>query len=56
MSQFTLILLIILFVMILIYVVHLYDKYLVNEINKYEKSLEEKGILKRHFTKKIDDK
>ena len=39
MSQFTLILLIILFVMILIYVVHLYDKYLVSEINKYEKSL-----------------
>ena len=56
MSQFTLILLIILFVMILIYAVHLYDKYLVSEINKYEKRLEEKGILKRHFTKKIDDK
>lgn len=56
MSQFTLILLIILFIMILIYIVHLYDKFLVKEINKYEKRLEEKGILKRHFTKKFDDK
>ena len=56
MSQFTLILLIILFIIVLIYIVHLYDKYLVKEINEYEKRLEEKGILKRHFTKKKDEK
>ena len=56
MSQLTLILFIILFVLILVYVVHLYDKYLVKEINEYESRLEKKGILKRHFTKKIDDK
>ena len=56
MSQITLILLIILFILIIIYVVHLYDRYLVKEINEYEKRLEKKGILKRHFTKKIDDK
>ena len=29
---------------------------LVKEINEYERRLEKKGILKRHFTKKIDDK
>ena len=56
MTKFTLILLIILFIMILVYVVHLYDKYLVKEINDYEKKLEEKGIFKRHFIKKNDDK
>ena len=56
MSQITLILLIILFILIIIYVVHLYDRYLVKEINEYEKRLEKKGILNRHFTKKIDDK
>ena len=55
MSQFTLILLIILFVMILIYVVHLYDKYLVSEINKcFEKDLMKKVL--KIFIKKIDDK
>jgi len=52
MSQITLILIIILFIIILIYAVHLYDKHLVSEIDKYENRLEEKGILKRHFTKK----
>tara|TARA_B100000941_G_C28315254_1_gene453674 strand:- start:81 stop:251 length:171 start_codon:yes stop_codon:yes gene_type:complete len=55
MSQVTLILLIILFILILVYVVHLYDKHLVRKINEYEKRLENKGILKRHFTKKTDD-
>ena len=56
MSQITLILLIILFILVIIYIVHLYDKYLVKEINEYEKRLDDKGILKRHFTKKINDK
>ena len=55
MSQFTLILFIILFIIVIIYIVHLYDKYLVSEINKYENRLEEKGILKRHFTKKKNE-
>ena len=56
MSQLTLILIIVLFIIILINIVHIYDKYLVKEINKYENRLEEKGILKRHFTKKNKEK
>ena len=34
-------------------VVYYYDKRLVKSITKYEKRLEEKGILKRHFSKPI---
>ena len=55
MSQLTLILITILFILILVYIVHMYDKHLVNGINENEKRLEQKGILKRHFTKKVDD-
>ena len=52
MSQLTLILLIILFILILIFIIHLYDRRLVKKIDDYEKRLEDKGLLKRHFTKR----
>ena len=45
-----------LFIVFIIYAVHIYDRILVKRINEHEEQLEKKGILKRHFTKKIDDK
>ena len=56
MSQVTLLISIIVFVILLIIIIHLYDKHLVKEINSYEKRLEEKGIFKRHFTKQKKNK
>ena len=47
-----LILLIILLILILIFIIHLYDRRLVKKIDDYEKRLEDKGLLKRHFTKR----
>ena len=40
---------IIIFIILLIICIHAYDRYLVKEIQIYEKRLEEKGIFKRHF-------
>ena len=40
---------IIIFIILLIICIHTYDRYLVKEIQIYEKRLEEKGIFKRHF-------
>ena len=52
MSEYTLIFMIIIFIGILIFIIHLYDRHLVNQINSYEKKLQKKGIFKRHFIKK----
>ncbi len=55
MSETTLFLLIILFILSIIYAVHAYDKKLVKRINDHEHELEKKGILKRHYYKKNND-
>jgi len=55
MSETTLFLLIILFLVIIVYAVHIYDKMLVKRINDHEEKLEKKGILKRHYYKKDND-
>ena len=39
------------FIILLIFIIHLYDRYLVREIKLYEKRLEKKGIFKRHYIK-----
>ena len=55
MSETTLFLLITLFIVFIIYAVHVYDRILVKRINKHEEKLEKKGILKRHYYKKDND-
>ena len=55
MSEITLFLLVILFIVIIIFSVHVYDRRLVKRINDHEKELEKKGILKRHYYKKDND-
>ena len=55
MSETTLFLLIILFIVFIIYGVHIYDRILVKRINDHEEKLEKKGILKRHYYKKDND-
>jgi len=55
MSEITLFLLIVLFIVIIIFSVHAYDRKLVKRINDHEKELEKKGILKRHYYKKHND-
>ena len=51
MSETTLFIGIIVFIILLIVCIHAYDRYLVKEIKIYESRLERKGILKRHFIK-----
>jgi len=53
MTETTLLLLILLILVICFFGVYFYDKKLVMEIAEYEKRLEKKGILKRHFSKPI---
>ena len=49
MSEITLLIILILFIVFLIGIIHFYDRYLVKEIDLYEKRLVKKGIFKRHF-------
>ena len=56
MREFTLLSIIIIFIVILVLIIHIYDKHLVKEINLYEEKLEKKGIFKRHYTKQKDNK
>ena len=49
MSEVTLLTLIVVFIALLIAIIHFYDRYLVKEIDLYEKRLVKKGIFKRHF-------
>ena len=51
MSGVTLLTIIVVFIVLLIAIIHFYDRYLVKEIDLYEKRLEKKGIFKRHFIK-----
>ena len=51
MTEVTLLTIIIVFIVLLIAIIHFYDRYLVKEIDLYEKRLIKKGIFKRHFIK-----
>ena len=51
MSEVTLLAIIAAFIVLLIAIIHFYDRYLVKEIDLYEKRLVKKGIFKRHFIK-----
>ena len=56
MSEITLLIIITVFIALLIFIIHIYDKYLVKEIDLYEERLVKKGIFKRHFIKNKDNK
>ena len=51
MTEVTLLAILIVFIALLIAIIHFYDRYLVKEIDLYEKRLVKKGIFKRHFIK-----
>ena len=51
MSKVILLTIIVVFIVLLIAIIHFYDRYLVKEIDLYEKRLVKKGIFKRHFIK-----
>ena len=51
MNEFTLLTIIIVFIILLVAIIHFYDRHLVKEIDLYEKRLVKKGIFKRHFIK-----
>ena len=51
MSEITLLIILVVFIVLLIAIIHFYDSYLVKEIDLYEKRLVKKGIFKRHFIK-----
>jgi len=51
MSEVTLLSIIVAFIVLLIAIIHFYDRYLVKEIDLYEKRLVKKGLFKRHFIK-----
>jgi len=54
MTETTLLILVLLFLVGCFGVVYFYDRKLVKSIEEYEERLEKKGILKRHFTKRTD--
>ena len=56
MSAVTLLTIIVAFIVLLIAIIHFYDKYLVKEIDLYEKRLVKKGIFKRHFIENKENK
>ena len=56
MSKVTLLIIISAFIVLLIAIIHFYDKYLVKEIDLYEKRLVKKGIFKRHFIENKENK
>ena len=51
MTEVTLLAILIVFIILLIAIIHFYDRHLVKEIDLYEKRLVKKGIFKRHFIK-----
>ena len=53
MTETTLLVLVLLFLAGCFGVVYYYDRKIVKAIAEYEKRLDEKGILKRHFSKPI---
>ena len=54
MTEVTLLAIVIVFIVLLIAIIHFYDRYLVKEIDLYEEKLVKKGIFKRHFIKDKD--
>ena len=52
MTEKTLLILVLLFLVGCFGVVYFYDRKLVKSIEEYEERLEKKGIFKRHFTKR----
>ncbi len=56
MSAATLLTIIVAFIVLLIAIIHFYDRYLVKEIDLYEKRLVKKGIFKRHFIENKENK
>jgi len=54
MTEITLLAIVIVFIVLLIAIIHFYDRYLVKEIDLYEEKLVKKGIFKRHFIKDKD--
>ena len=53
MTETTLLILVLLFLVVCFFVVYYYDRKLVKALAEYEKRLDKKGILKRHFSKPI---
>ena len=53
MTETTLLVLVVLFLVGCLGVVYYYDRKIVKAIIEYEKRLDKKGILKRHFSKPI---
>ena len=53
MTETTLLVLVLLLLVGCFFVVYYYDRKLVKAIAEYEERLDKKGILKRHFTKKL---
>ncbi len=51
MTETTLLILMLLFLVVCLLAIYFYDKKLVKNIAEYEQRLEDKGILKRHFSK-----
>ena len=51
MTETTLLILVLLFLIGCFFVVYYYDRKLVKAISEYETRLDKKGILKRHFSK-----
>ena len=56
MGKVTLLTIIVAFIVLLIAIIHFYDRYLVKEIDLYEKRLVKKGIFKRHFIENKENK
>ena len=54
MTEVTLLAIIIVFIVLLIAIIHFYDRHLVKKIDLYEERLVKKGIFKRHFIKDKD--
>jgi hypothetical protein len=53
MTETTLLIIVLVFLFGCFLVIYYYDKKLVNKIAEYEKRLDRKGILKRHFSKPL---
>ena len=53
MTETTLLVLVLLFLVGCLGIVYYYDRKIVKAITEYEKRLDKKGILKRHFSKPI---
>ena len=56
MTETTLLALVVFFLVFCFFIVYFYDKKLMSEIETYEFRMEKKGILKRHFSCKKNEK